>query len=142
MTTASAPPRSGRIDQLAIAEYLRAEHRLKGRVTEFSSDEWESMVVFKAPGYAADCFIDHQTLDYSLTISTSALIAVMNDLHKGRDSGPQWSLLIDVVSILLILMSLSGFGLLFYLKKRRLSGVNVAVLGTIGLLVVWVLWVP
>ncbi|WP_261342912.1 hypothetical protein [Rosistilla ulvae] len=36
---------------------------------------------------------------------------------------------------------LSGFGLLFYLKKRRFAGVLTALAGTIAVLAVWILGV-
>lgn len=133
---------AGLSDQLAIVEQLRAEHSLKGRVTEFERGDIDSMVVFKAPGYAADVFIDHDTGTYTVTETSSGLVAVMNDLHKGRDSGQGWSLVIDISAIVMILMSVSGFGLLFYLKKRRLTGVLTSVAGTIALLLAWALLVP
>jgi len=37
-------------------------------------------------------------------------------LHKGRDSGPIWSVLLDVSAILLTLIAVTGLALLFYLK--------------------------
>ena len=134
---------SGVVDELEVAETLRQRHGLKGRVQEFESDEFECMVVFKSPGYAADAFIDRDSGKYSVTVTSSNAIAVMNDLHKGRDSGSAWNtLVIDGSAILMALMSLSGFGLLFYLKKRRLSGVLTAVAGTIAIILVWVAAVP
>ncbi|MEJ7769503.1 MAG: PepSY-associated TM helix domain-containing protein [Chitinophagaceae bacterium] len=45
---------------------------------------------------------------FQLTELRLGLIAVLNDLHKGRDSGKDWSWLIDVSSGLLTLVSLSG----------------------------------
>ncbi|QDV15064.1 hypothetical protein CA51_49750 [Rosistilla oblonga] len=132
---------AGEVDELEIAETLRAEHRLKGRVKEFETDDYECMLVFKSPGYAADVFIDRETGNYSLTVTSSNAVAIMNDLHKGRDSGPAWSLLIDGSAILMAIMSLSGFGLLFYLKKRRAAGVLTALAGTIAVLAVWILGV-
>ncbi|QDV56786.1 PepSY-associated TM helix domain-containing protein [Rosistilla oblonga] len=132
---------AGEVDELEIAETLRAEHRLKGRVKEFETDDYECMLVFKSPGYAADVFIDRETGNYSLTVTSSNAVAIMNDLHKGRDSGPAWSLLIDGSAILMAIMSLSGFGLLFYLKKRRVAGVLTALAGTIAVLAAWILGV-
>ncbi|MEM6473450.1 MAG: PepSY-associated TM helix domain-containing protein, partial [Planctomycetota bacterium] len=79
---------------------------------------------------------------YGVTVTSSNAIAVMNDLHKGRDSGTAWSLLIDISAILMAAFSVSGFGLLFYLKKRRTSGVVTALIGTILVFLVWAVWVP
>ncbi|TWT43568.1 hypothetical protein KOR42_44480 [Thalassoglobus neptunius] len=130
------------VDELAIAELLRAEHHLKGRVTEFEVDEFECMIVFKGPGYAADIFLDHETGEYTLAETASGLMAVMNDLHKGRDSGAEWSLVIDISAVLTMLLSFSGFGLLFYVRRLRLSGVITAFIGTVVLVASWAIWVP
>ncbi len=100
------------------------------------------MVVFKAPGYSADIFIERETGNYSLMESRSGIVAVMNDLHKGRDSGSGWSWVIDISAGVMMLVSLSGFGLLFYLKKRRVSGVAAAVLGTVLFAAGWLVLVP
>ncbi|QGJ68756.1 PepSY-associated TM helix [Planctomycetales bacterium 10988] len=131
-----------KVDKLGIAEWLRSEHRLKGKVVEFDVSEFEYFIVFKGPGYAADLFIDPMTGQYMLTETTTGLMAVLNDLHKGRDSGAAWSWVIDLSAVVMMLMSLSGFGLLFYLKKRRVPGLLTAVAGTIVLVVAWALWVP
>ncbi|HAN98332.1 MAG TPA: peptidase [Planctomycetaceae bacterium] len=130
------------VDKLALAEFVRAEHRLSGAVKEFEVDEFECMLVFKGPGYSADVFVDREQGTYTVTETTTGLMAILNDLHKGRDSGPEWALLIDVSAVATMLLSLSGFGLLLYLKRRRLTGVVTAVVGTVLLFVVWAVWVP
>ncbi|MEM9826521.1 MAG: PepSY-associated TM helix domain-containing protein [Planctomycetota bacterium] len=133
----------GDVDRLDIAETLRERHGLRGRVKEFEIDEYECMLVFKGPGYAADAFIDREAGSYMVTVTSSNWVAVMNDLHKGRDSGTVWKwVIIDGSAILLALFSISGFGLLFYLKRRRVPGVWTAVAGTIALIVAWVAFVP
>ena len=78
------------VDRLAIAEYLRATHNLKGAVGEFRIDEQECLVVFKGPGYSADAFINRESGEYDITQTASGAVAVINDLHKGRDTGPVW----------------------------------------------------
>ncbi|MEM6472511.1 MAG: PepSY-associated TM helix domain-containing protein, partial [Planctomycetota bacterium] len=98
----------GEVDRLEIAETLRERHQLKGRVKEFEVDEYECMIVYKSPGYAADAFVDRASGRYGVTVTSSNAIAVMNDLHKGRDSGTAWSLLIDISAILMAAFSVSG----------------------------------
>ncbi|MEM9366177.1 MAG: PepSY-associated TM helix domain-containing protein [Planctomycetota bacterium] len=134
---------SGEVHQLEVAETLRERHHLKGRVKEFEIDEYECMIVFKSPGYAADAFVDRESGRYDIGVTSSNVIAIMNELHKGRDSGTVWKwLVIDGSAILLALFSLSGFGLLFYLRKRRVTGLWTALAGTIGLIVLWIAFVP
>ena len=119
------------LDKLVIAEKFRAEHQLKGAVAEFEVDEFEIMVVFKGPGYATDIFIDRETGKFSFSESKAGFVAVMNDLHKGRDTGNTWSWVIDISAIATLLAGVSGFGLLFYIKRRRASGLWAALAGTV-----------
>ncbi|QDU94823.1 PepSY-associated TM helix domain-containing protein [Lignipirellula cremea] len=130
------------VQRLEVAEMLRANHQLRGAVKEFEIDEFECLVFFKGPGYAADAAVDRETGAYVLTEAVTGPVAIMNDLHKGRDSGAGWSWVIDLSAVLMILMSVSGFGLLFYLRKRRRSGIVTAVLATLAMLAVWYWWVP
>jgi hypothetical protein len=100
------------------------------------------VVTFKGPGYAADAFIDRDTGHYTVTQSYHGVIAVLNDLHKGRDSGPAWSILIDASAILLTLISLSGLILLFYLKLRRVPGMIEVIVGTVLVVALFFWGVP
>lgn len=143
--TGTLPPElieEANFSEFKVAEHLRAEHQLLGRVAEFEVDPMEFMVVFKGPGYSADIFIERETGTYSLMESRSGIVAIMNDLHKGRDSGAGWSWVIDLSAGVMMLVSLSGFGWLFYLKKRRVAGVLAAVLGTVLFAAGWLLLVP
>lgn len=132
----------GEPKQLEIAESLRSEQKLRGRVVQFEVSELDCMVVFKSPGYAADVMIDRQTGKYQVTETSSGWVSIMNDLHKGRDSGFAWSLIIDVSAVAMILVSLSGFVLLLYLKLRRVAGLLTALAGTVLFVVAWVVLVP
>jgi uncharacterized protein len=95
------------------------------------------MVTFKGPGYSADAFIDRATGRYDLSESYHGVIAVINDLHKGRDTGKVWSVLIDLSALLMTLVSLTGLILLFYIKRRRISGLVIALVGTVVVAVLW-----
>lgn len=130
------------VDQLAIAEFLRAEHRLRGAVREFRVDEFECFVAFKGPGYAADAFIDRVTGKYQLTIAEHGGVAVLNDLHKGRDTGVSWVWVIDISAALMAVSAITGLVLLFYLKRRRVAGLVTAVAGTLLLIAAYAWLVP
>jgi hypothetical protein len=120
-----------------IVSYLRKTDDLKGELSDFRIDDSQIGVSFKGPGYAADAFISRATGEYELTITKAGFVGVINDLHKGRDTGRTWSVFIDVCALLLVLVSLTGFTLIFYLKKKRLSGLAVA---AFGLLIAWLVY--
>ncbi|MCA9054706.1 MAG: PepSY-associated TM helix domain-containing protein [Planctomycetaceae bacterium] len=130
------------IDRLAIAETLRSRHALQGAVSEFRVDDFDCSVGFKGPAYAADALIDRETGRYELSISRHGAIALVNDLHKGRDSGPAWSVLIDVSALLMALSSITGVVLLLYIRRKRWPGLITAAAGTAAIVAVFVWLVP
>ncbi len=132
---------SRQVNKLDVVEFLRQTHGIRGALADFKVDESECVVTFKGPGYAADAFIDRDTGRYTLTQTFHGVIAVLNDLHKGRDTGLAWSILIDASAIVLTFISLIGLVLLFYLKLRRIPGLAVAIIGTIIVLALFLLGV-
>ncbi|TIX51687.1 PepSY-associated TM helix domain-containing protein [Alteraurantiacibacter aquimixticola] len=48
-------------------------------------------------------------------------VAMLNDLHKGRNAGPVWSLLIDLAAVCFIIFALTGFGLLWLQARMQPS---------------------
>ena len=129
------------IAKLEIVEYLRKMHGIKAAVSEFRIEDSQCSVSFKGPGYAADAFINRETGEYDIALMRAGFIGVLNDLHKGRDSGSGWSVLIDVSAILMILVSLTGIILMLYIKRKRLSGLVVAAIGLVLVYMVYAIWV-
>ncbi|MFO0940933.1 MAG: PepSY-associated TM helix domain-containing protein [Pirellulales bacterium] len=119
------------IDKLKVAEFLRAEHRLSGRVSDFLAFSDDCEVTFQGPGYAATARISRADGKYELNVTQNDLVSVMNDFHKGRNTGPIWSWVIDISAILATIVSLSGFALVFYLRLNRRRRVVVSILGLI-----------
>jgi hypothetical protein len=117
---ATGPNREGLIQRLRIKEHLH------GAVDEVRVDEGEISFSYRAPGYSTDVTINRQAETYSLTEVRNGFVAVINDLHKGRDSGQVWSWLIDLSAVLLTLVSLTGLVILWFIYKRRSSGLLVA----------------
>lgn len=120
-----------------LIRYFRESHHTKGAVSDFHVDGEQCELLFKGPGYEADALIDRKTGSYDLNVSPFSLVAVLNDLHKGRDTGAMWSAVIDFSAVLMSLVSLTGLTLIFFLNKRRVSGL---VLLTVGALVGWLIY--
>lgn len=129
------------VEKLEIVEFLRKNHHIQASLSDFRIDESQCTASFKGPGYAADTFINRENGEYDLTENRMGFIAVINDLHKGRDSGKAWSLLIDASAISMSLVSLTGMALIFFLKRRRVSGLVMTVIGTIASYLVYWIWV-
>jgi hypothetical protein len=131
-------PATGKeVGKLEIVERLRNAHGIRAALNDFRIDDSQISVNFKGPGYTADAFIDRDRGTYEVTETRMGWGAIINDLHKGRDSGRIWSVLIDASAVLMTFVSLTGLALIFFLAKRRRSGL--IALG-VGVLVSWALY--
>jgi uncharacterized protein len=136
------PDYTREVAKLDVVEFLRKANHVRGALADFRVDENECSVSFKGPGYAADAFIDRASGHYNLIETSHGFVAVINDLHKGRDTGPVWSAVVDISAVVLTIISLTGLILLFFLKLRRRPGLVIALVGTVVLVVIGWLWVP
>lgn len=102
--------------------------------------EW----TFDFPLPAGYAFITVKAEEATMEIESQegTLIAIMNDLHKGRHTGKSWSWVIDISAVLLCLLSVTGLFILFQQAKWRLSGLALVILGTILPLLIYAVWVP
>lgn len=133
---------AGEMAKLEIVEHLRRSHGIRTGLSEFRAEEGQAAVSFKGPGYTADAVLDRATGRYDVTETRMGLAAVLNDLHKGRDTGPAWSWLLDVTAGLLVVVSLSGLMLLWYLQRKRVAGLLSLAGGALACYLVYAIWVP
>ncbi|MEX2583431.1 MAG: PepSY-associated TM helix domain-containing protein [Gemmatimonadota bacterium] len=127
------------VDWLLISEHLRAEHGVGGNLFDYRVDDFEGSLAFKSPGYAADAFFDPETGDYDLIIVSQGPVGVLNQLHRGTEAEGPWRLIIDISGVLLALLSITGFGLLLYLRKFRVSALITMVVGGVIAVVIMVM---
>jgi len=128
--------------QQEIIAAIRSRHGIKADLSDFRIDDDQVQISFKGPGYSADGFADRRSGKYELNENRLGLVAIINDLHKGRDTGKVWSGVIDISAILMVLVSLSGLVLIFFLQKKLRSGLVALAIGTVLCYVVYQVWVP
>ena len=129
------------VDKLQLVEQLRRTHGIRADLSDFRVDDQQCSVSFKGPGYTADTFVDRDSGKYELTETRMGWGAVINDLHKGRDTGRSWKWLIDASAVLMTLVSLTGLALIFFIAKRRISGLVCLAIGTAACYAVYLIWV-
>lgn len=84
-------------------------------------DEEEIYLAMPAPGSDAWLSIDLHSGEYLYERTDRGLIAYLNDLHKGRNTGFAWKVFIDVFSLACLVFSLTGLLLLLRYNKARPS---------------------
>ena len=127
------------VDYLAISEYARTTFGVSGHVTDYGTQGDIGTIDYAGPGYSAN--VTFSLADGTLTASTtqSDLLAVLNDVHKGRDTDSSWGWVIDVSAILLLVITLTGVGIQVLQRKRRRSGLLTA--GALSILTVALIWI-
>ncbi len=130
-------PDTNKVAKLEIVEFLRKTYQVKGAVSEVRIDDFEISISIKGPAYSCDAFINRKTGTYEISEVKMGIMAVMNDLHKGRDSGKGWGWVIDISAVFLILISLTGLILLCFIKKKRIAGL---ITGVVGLAICYLLY--
>lgn len=92
-------------------------------------------------GYAfATWYIYQGTVE--VEYQKGSIIAIMNDLHKGRHTGKYWRWLIDISAVFMLLFSLTGLIILFQQLKRRGTGLWLLLWGTATPILIYLMWVP
>ena len=132
----------GNVEKLQVVEFLRRKDGLHGAVDDFRIEDSQCSVSFKGPGYEASVAIERATGRYDIVETRAGLAAILNDLHKGRDTGGVWSKFIDASAVLMTLVSLTGLILILYLHKRRLPGLLLLAAGCLLGYLVYAVWVP
>lgn len=133
---------TGQINKQALLQYFLNTEKLSGTVSEWVLSPQQCLVSYKGPGYSADAFINRTDGSYELSINEAGWIGVMNDLHKGRDTGKKWAWVIDVAAVFMTLVSLTGILLMVWMKKKRLSGFLIALAGVVLSMVLYMVLVP
>jgi hypothetical protein len=136
------PPDGKEVAKLEIVEQLRRAHGIKAALSDFRIDDAQLSINFKGPGYTADTFVDRDTGAYEVSETRMGWGAIINDLHKGRDSGRVWGMLIDASAVLMTLVSFTGLVLIFFLARRRMSGLIALGAGGAVAYLLYVIFVP
>ncbi|KPL98975.1 PepSY-associated TM helix domain-containing protein [Vibrio splendidus] len=97
---------------------------------------------FKGPGYNASVFVDVASEMVEVETTNYGVIALLNDLHKGRNSGEVWKWFIDITALLMIFFVLTGVCLLLPKKKTLNTSIKWMVFGSAISLAIYFVAVP
>lgn len=128
-------PQEGEVDRFSLVEQLRKEYQFSGQA-EVEIDDYEVVVSFRKPGYRGDVFIDRESGEGSLTIEREGVASILMALHRAKDAGPTWRLVVDVVAIFLLVSAVSGIVLLCFDKRFRTVGLIMMFAGIVLVIVV------
>ncbi len=127
-------------DKLAVVEALRRELGVRGLVDmkSIEIEEGHIRMEFKAPSRLEMVSINREDGATTVNRESRGFANLLMDLHRGKSSGFWWSLLIDAVCVMLVVISATGLILWSSLRGRAKHGLAVLIAGTLfGLATYW-----
>lgn len=118
-------------DSPELATYVRDEFGIRLEFADLIIEEPFVTIEYDGPGLQALVEIDQELGEVYAETTNYGLIAVLNDLHKGRYTHIVWNALIDISAIILVIFSLAGFVLLLPNKYRFRSVAKYSLIGII-----------
>ncbi|WP_232476040.1 PepSY-associated TM helix domain-containing protein [Flavisphingomonas formosensis] len=110
-----------------------------GRAAEWSDSE--VYVAMPRPGGDAWVSVDRATGEIKSETTSQGLVSLLNDLHKGRNTGLAWRLFIDAFAAAAILFTGTGLLLLQFHAKHRKKTWPLVGLGLAAPLIIAILFI-
>ncbi|MBC7002672.1 PepSY-associated TM helix domain-containing protein [Photobacterium sp. BZF1] len=138
-------------DEQALLEFLDTNAAISGtpsamevftEVEDGELLEGEIALDYKGPGYNTTVFIDLLNQQAEIEKNHYGIVAVLNDLHKGRNSGEVWKWFIDITALLMVFFVLTGVCLLLPKKKTLNTSMKWMALGSLTTLFIFIFAVP
>lgn len=95
-----------------VADWLNRDFKIKARKGPIEWSEGEAYVAMPGPGSDAWVTIETETGAVAYERTERGAIAYLNDLHKGRNTGPAWAWFIDLFALACVVFCLTGLILL------------------------------
>ena len=118
-------------DSPELAAYVHDEFGIRLEFADLTIAEPFVTIEYDGPGYQALVEIDQELGEIYAESTDYGLVAVLNDLHKGRYTHIVWNALIDISGIILVIFSLAGFVLLLPNKFRFRKVLKYSVVGIV-----------
>lgn len=102
----------------------------------------ELILEYKYPAGNASVILNYSDEVYQIDYTSGKTLAILNDLHKGRNSGVVWSWVIDLSALIMIVFSITGLVLLLQNKKNKTVAYGLLILGTFSPVMIYWFCVP
>lgn len=122
----------------ALLTYVRQHHDLVGRYQSSEVMDGEVMIHLESPAGSTDVWAMLDQGEVEITTKPATTMSLIQDLHRGKNSGTAWSWFIDISAIVILLLSVAGFILFLSIKTRLMTHLILTALSLIALIVlIW-----
>ena len=129
-------------DRGHIEAALQSAISISTPASSFQAYDDEINVAFHSPGRRVQALVDRATGRTKVVWETRGGVGILNDLHKGTETGRTWRWIVDVTAVLIGFSALTGIVTLVSLPKRRTLGLLTTLGGTVAVILIYWLFVP
>jgi uncharacterized protein len=126
----------------ALAEAVTARTTLRGAFTTGEIFDGEALLRFEGARGNSNAVVDLTTGRVEVEVQPADTLSMLNDLHRGKNVGAAWKLVIDIAGALAIALSLIGFVIFFSMRFRLLTSLALVGAGAAAMVAVFFLFVP
>jgi hypothetical protein len=126
----------------ALAALLENRDGIRGAFSSGEIEEDEAFLRFDGVTGNTSVTLDLETGKAMVTQRRADAVTIINDLHRGKNAGAAWKLLIDISSGLFLVLSLIGYILFFSLRYRLTQTLALTGISLAALLGIFWLFVP
>jgi hypothetical protein len=137
-----AAARAARDPGPVLAAAAASKARLAGAYASADIDGRQALVRMEGPKGSTDLTIDLATGKAEGRVSRANLMAIVQDLHRGKNSGTAWRWVIDLSAWIVLGLSLIGYVLFFSLRFRLKTSLILTAVSLFALAAVAWLLVP
>ncbi len=125
-----------------LASAVAARAPVRGAFTTADVMDGEALLRFEGARGNSNATVDLATGRVELDVEQADALSMLNDLHRGKNVGAAWKLVIDIVGLLTIALSLIGFVIFFSLRFRLGTSLALVGIGLAALTAIFVAFVP
>ncbi|MBB34288.1 MAG: hypothetical protein CME88_15345 [Hirschia sp.] len=122
----------------ALARLLESQTVMAGEFASAEILDEDAMLRFTGVKANVDVFIDLASGEAEIETARSGVMAVIRDLHRGKEAGAVWRLLIDVIAIVTLVLSLVGFFLFFTMRFRLATSLKLTAASLAAMVAIFV----
>lgn len=120
----------------ALAAAVAKKTPLLGAYQSGEEIDGQAMIRLEGVKGGSDLAVDLETGEAEVAVTRADVVTTLNELHRGKNAGPAWKLVIDLTAVLVLALSLIGYVLFFTLRFRLrtsliLTGVSLGVLAAV-----------
>jgi len=125
-----------------LAAAVAALAPVRGAFTTADVMDGEALLRFEGARGNSNATVDLNTGRVELDIEQADALSMLNDLHRGKNVGAVWRLVIDIVGAVTIALSLVGFVIFFSLRFRLTMSLVLVGVGLAAMIAIFVVFVP